>query len=159
MLKKEANNKQIVLNYSGYLDGLIAENLRPQHNAMRLMEIFMLLAILISILGLVAMSSYYAGQQSKSIAIRKVFGGTVTGETRRSIGQYMLLAVVACAIGIPASVVAAKDYLQDYICRLHNYGWIFVLAVAINLATAFLSVLWQTHRSARTNPATELKKE
>ena len=159
VLKKEANNKQIVLNYSGYLDDLIAEKLRPQHNAMRLMEIFMLLAILISILGLVAMSTYYAGQQSKSIAIRKVFGGTVTGETRRSIGQYMILVLVACAIGIPIAVVATRDYLQDYICRIEGYGWIFVLAVAINLVTAFLSVLWQTIRSARTNPAAELKKE
>lgn len=159
VLKKEANNKQIVLNYSGYLDDLIAENLRPQHNAMRLMEIFMLLAILISILGLVAMSTYYSGQQSKSIAIRKVFGGTVTGETRRNIGQYMMMSLVACAIGIPIAVVAARDYLQDYICRIHDYGWIFVLAVVINLVTAFLSVLWQTLRSACTNPATELKKE
>ena len=159
VLKKEANNKQIVLNYSGYLDDLIAEKLRPQHNAMRLMEIFMLLAILISILGLVAMSTYYSGQQSKSTAIRKVFGGTVTGETRRNIGQYMMMSLVACAIGIPIAVVAARDYLQDYICRIHDYGWIFVLAVVINLVTAFLSVLWQTLRSACTNPAKVLKSE
>lgn len=159
VMKKEASNKQIVLNYSGYLDNLIAEKLRPQLNAMRLMEIFMLLAILISILGLVAMSTYYAGQQSKSIAIRKVFGGTVTSETRRSIGQYMIMVLIACAIGIPIAVVATREYLHDYIYRLHDYGWIFCLAVVVELVTSFLAVFWQIFRSAHTNPATELKKE
>ncbi len=33
------------------------------------------------------------------------------------------------------------------------------LAVAISFAISLLSVLWQTLRAARTNPATELKKE
>ena len=87
VLKKVAGDKQIVLNYSGYLDDLIAENLRPQRNAMRLVEIFMLLSILISLLGLLAMSSYYAGESAKSIAIRKVFGGTVSSESWRTVRE------------------------------------------------------------------------
>jgi len=159
VLKKTAGDKQIVLNYSGYLDDLIAENLRPQRNAMRLVEIFMLLSILISLLGLLAMSSYYAGENAKGIAIRKVFGGTVSSESWRTVREYMLMVAVACVIGIPIAVWAAQRYLEGFIVKLEHYGWIIVVAVLLTLAMAFLSVLWQTLRAAKTNPAEALKKE
>ena len=45
--------------------------------------LFMLLATVISLLGLTAMSAYYTGLQTRDIAVRKVFGGTVASETGR----------------------------------------------------------------------------
>jgi putative ABC transport system permease protein len=71
----------------------------------------------------------------------------------------MVLVGIACIIGIPVSVFVAQRYLESFIYRLENYWWIFVLAVLITFAMAFASVLWQTLKAARTNPATELKKE
>jgi putative ABC transport system permease protein len=91
--------------------------------------------------------------------VRKVFGGTVDTETGRTIRDYMVLVGIACIIGIPVSVFVAQRYLESFIYRLENYWWIFVLAVLITFAMAFASVLWQTLKAARTNPATELKKE
>lgn len=52
-------------------------------NQMRLIELFMLLAVMISLLGLVAMSAYFSESQSKDIAVCKVYGGTVGSETVR----------------------------------------------------------------------------
>ena len=135
------------------------EALRPARNNMRLLELFMLLAVLISLLGLLAMSTYYAGERSKDIAVRKVFGSTVDGELWHSVREYMILVGIACVIGIPIAVWAAQKYLESYIYRLESYGWIFVLAVVLTFAMAFGSVLWQTLKAARTNPAVELKKE
>jgi putative ABC transport system permease protein len=106
-----------------------------------------------------AMSPYYAGVKSRDIAVRKVFGGTVDTEAWRSIREYMILVGIACLIGIPIAVYAVQEYLKDFIYRLEGYWWIFVVAVLITLVISLLSVLWQTLRAARTNPATELKKE
>ena len=119
----------------------------------------MLLAIMISLLGLLAMSTYFAGERSKDIAVRKVFGSTVNGELWHNVREYMVLVGIACLIGIPLAIWAAQNYLESYIYRLENYWWIFALAVVITLVISFLSVLWQTLKAARTNPATELKKE
>ncbi len=79
----------------------------------------MVLAVLLSLLGLVAMSTYFSEQKSKEIAICKVFGGTVGTETADNVRRYMVMIMVACVVGVPVAVFAA----------------------------------------ARTNPATELKKE
>ena len=59
----------------------------------------------------------------------------------------------------PIAVWAARLYLERFSYRIEGYGWVFVAAVAISLAIAFGTVLWQTLKAARTNPAVELKKE
>lgn len=146
-------------NMAFWVDEHIAEAWKPARNNMRLVEIFMLLSIIISLLGLVAMSTYYADEKSRDIAVRKVFGGTVDSEARRTIRDYMVLVGIACIIGIPIAVYAAQEYLKDFIYRLEGYWWIFVVAVLLSGAIAFASVIWQVLKAAKTNPAVELKKE
>ena len=151
--------KQNYGNLAFWIDENIAESWKPARNNMRLVEIFMLLSILIALLGLVAMSTYYADEKSRDIAVRKVFGGTVDSEARRTIRDYMVLVGIACVIGIPIAVYAAQEYLKDYIYRLESYWWIFAVAVLLSGVIAFASVIWQVLKAAKTNPAVELKKE
>ena len=151
--------KQIYGSLAFWVDENIAEAWKPARNNMRLVEIFMLLSIIIALLGLVAMSTYYADEKSRDIAVRKVFGGTVDTEAWRTIREYMVLVGIACVIGIPIAVYAAQEYLKDFIYKLEGYWWIFVLAVLLTGLIAFVSVIWQVLKAARTNPAIELKKE
>ena len=152
-------DKQIYGSLAFWVDENIAEAWKPARNNMRLVEIFMLLSILIALLGLVAMSTYYADEKSRDIAVRKVFGGTVDTEAQRTIREYMVLVGIACVIGIPIAVYAAQEYLKDFIYRLEGYWWTFVVAVLLTGLIAFASVIWQVLKAARTNPAMELKKE
>ena len=151
--------KQIYGSLAFWVDENIAEAWKPARNNMRLVEIFMLLSIIIALLGLVAMSTYYADEKSRDIAVRKVFGGTVDTEAQRTIREYMVLVGIACVIGIPIAVYAAQEYLKDFIYRLEGYWWIFVVGVLLTVLIAFVSVIWQVLKAAKTNPAIELKKE
>ena len=143
----------------GFVRDINKKMLAPVKRTLRLVELFAVLAVLISLLGLLAMSTYFADENTKQIAVRKVFGADVNSETWRNVRSYMLLVGIACAIGIPLAVWAARVYLERFAYRIEGYGWVFVVAVIISLAIAFGTVLWQTLKAARTNPATELKKE
>ena len=154
-----AREREVYLNYPSWVDENIAAAWKPARNNMRLVELFTLLSIVISLLGLLAMSAYYADEKSRDIAVRKVFGGTVETEAWHTIQDYMILVGIACLIGIPIAVFAAQEYLKDFIYRLEGYWWIFVVAVLLSGLIAFVSVIWQTLKAARTNPAVELKKE
>ena len=143
----------------GFIKDINRKQLAPVLRTLHLVELFTLLAVLISLLGLLAMSTYFADENTKQIAVRKVFGADVGSETRRNVRSYMVLTGIACAIGIPLAIWAARIYLQRFAYRVEGYGWVFAVAVIISLAIAFGTVLWQTLKAARTNPATELKKE
>ena len=145
--------------YYGYIPELIEMSMEKTRNFISMIELFMLLATLISLLGLVAMSAYYAGIQTKDIAVRKVFGGTIATETRRSVTEYLVLVGIATLIGVPIAIFLAERYLRQFYYRIEGYGWIFIVGAAIALLISFLAVLWQTLKAAKTNPAVELKKE
>ena len=143
----------------GFVRDINKKMLTPVQRTLRLVELFAVLAVLISLLGLLAMSTYFADENTKQIAVRKVFGADVSSETWRNVRSYMMLVGVACLIGIPLAIWAAQVYLQRFAYRIEGYGWVFVVAALISLAIAFGTVLWQTLKAARTNPAIELKKE
>ena len=143
----------------GFIRDINRKQLAPVRRTLRLVELFAALAVLISLLGLLAMSTYFADENTRQIAVRKVFGSDVSQETWRSVRSYMLLVGIACLIGIPLAVWAARVYLERFAYRIEGYGWVFAAAAVLSLAIAFATVLWQTLRAARTNPAVELKKE
>ena len=143
----------------GYITDILSEGLAEVRTRLKLVEVFMLLSLLLSVLGLTAMSSYYANESSKDIAIRKVFGSTVEDEVGKSVLEYLALLAVAALVAVPVSIYLATLLLEPYPYRVSGYGWVFVAAVAIATLVAFLSVLWQTLKAAKTQPATELKKE
>ena len=119
----------------------------------------MAIAILLSVLGQVAMSTYYATEKEKEISIRKVFGGTISSESVRNIFEYMGYCLIASAAAIPVSIWVSGRYLESFVYRMELPVWIFVVAAITVFSTSLASVLWQTLRAARTNPAEGLKKE
>ena len=143
----------------GFVRDINRKQLAPVRRTLRLVELFAILSVIIALLGLLAMSTYFADENTKQIAVRKVFGSDVEKETWRNVKSYMVLTGFACLIGIPLAIWAALIYLERFAYRVEGYGWVFALAVVISLAIAFGTVLWQTLKAARTNPATELKKE
>ena len=143
----------------GFIKDINRKQLAPVKRTLRLVELFAILSVLIALLGLLAMSTYFADENTKQIAVRKVFGADVNSETWRNVRSYMVLVGIAGAMGIPLAVWAARLYLQRFAYRVEGYGWVFVVAVIISLAISFGTVLWQTLKAARTNPAVELKKE
>ena len=64
----------------------------------------------------------------------------------------------SCRTGCQIHIPKRTEKLE----LLRRNDWLYdpqAVAVAISLAIAFATVLWQTLKAARTNPATELKKE
>ena len=156
---EEQNGMVVEAAQNGYVQDLNNLLLRPAKMAMRLLELFMILSVLISLLGLIAMSTYYSEQSTKSIAVRKVFGSNVRRELWRTVKDYMILVGIAAVIGVPLAVWFCGRYLDRFAYRIEHYGWIIAVAAILGMLMAFLSVLWQTLKAARTNPAEALKKE
>ena len=86
----------------GFVRDINKKMLAPVRRTLRLVELFAVLAMLISMLGLLAMSTYFADENTKQIAVRKVFGADVNSETWRNVRSYMLLTGIASgAVCIP----------------------------------------------------------
>ncbi len=144
---------------NAYVDDVVSGSLAATARKMRLIELFMTVAVILSLLGLVAMSAYFASERKKAIAISKVFGGTMESETRKNLRDYLLILAIANLIAIPLAVWACNKYLLDFVYRIRLSPWIFVVTVLISFIIAIASVLWQIVSVARVNPVDVLQKE
>jgi len=145
--------------FFAYIPDILSDHLAAERQRLSLVRLFVLLGLLMSSLGLVAMSSYYADESEKDIAVRKVFGSTMQGETRRTILEYMALLGVAALIAVPVAIRLSVLMLSPYAYRVSGYGWAFAAAAGITALLAFVSIFWQARCAAKTNPASSLKKE
>ncbi len=143
----------------GYVEDMIVNELEEGNSTVTLLKIFAILAVLLSVLGLVAMSTYFAAEKEKGIAIRKVFGSTMSGEARRNITEYMVLTLIGSIIAAPLAWIFCERYLEEFAYRIELTPWPFVVATLLAMFISLVSVLWQIIRAAKTNPAGALKKE
>lgn len=143
----------------GYVPELNRQNLDSQRTMVVFIAMFAVLMLVLSVLGLIGMSTYYVSTRERDIAIRKVFGATSEDETWRSIRGYLYIVAAACLAGIPVAFYAATELLKNFVHKIAQAPWIFLAATAFILGLSALSVLWQTVKVTRMNPSGVLKKE
>jgi putative ABC transport system permease protein len=125
----------------------------------RITGFFSVLAIILSLLGIFALSTLEADKRIKEIGIRKI-NGAKTVEIIMMLDRYFIKWVaVAFLAGGPAAMLISRRWLQGYAYRTELSWWIFALAGFIILGTAILTVSWQSWRAATRNPADTLRYE
>ncbi len=142
-----------------YIEDALNDALTGTRNTMLLVICFMVIATLISMLGLLAMSIYYTEQQRKRIAICRVMGASVRASLWQLSKGFLLMTLVAIGISMPLSVKAMQYYLQDFSYRIAFPWWILLAAALLSLVVAFLSIFGQALRTALRNPIESIRTE
>ena len=120
---------------------------------------FAVFAILIACLGLFGLVTYAAEQRTKEIGIRKVLGARVTSIVSLLSKDFTMLVGIAALIAFPVAWWAMYKWLDTFAYRTGISWWIFLVAGAIALAIALLTVSIQTIRAALANPVDSLRSE
>ena len=142
-----------------YIEEMIEDGFADESRVLNIVLIFTLLSILVSALGLFAMSSYYMQQEIRSVSVKKVFGADYSGVLKELVLSFMKMVGIAFVIGVPIAWFIMNRWLSGYGHRIDLYWWIFALAGLTVAFIAAISVLYQSIKTARTNLAEALKKE
>ena len=144
---------------SMYIKEINEDGLAPWKGLNDLLEKLLGIIFILGVMGLTGISIYFATEREKEIAVRKVFGGTSDTELKRNLMTFVRITLIANLIAIPIAVAAFSTIMQEFADKITNIWIIYALCVLISFAISLGSVLWQTLRAARTNPAEALKKE
>src|SRR5258708_4810011 len=100
----------------------------------KVISVFTMLAIIVSCLGLIGLSSYTATQRTKEISVRKVLGASITSVISILSIDFVRLVIIAAMLSFPIAYFSTQKWLQGYAYRIVP-GWMqFTLpAVAIIL--------------------------
>lgn len=119
-----------------------------------------MLAISISLLGLLGMVVYTSETRTKEVGIRKVMGASTPNITLLLSKDYLNLLMWAVLFAIPLTVWLADNIFS----RLQTYHvtpnfWDVLLSLTILLVMGLATIVSQTFKTASTNPAETLRTE
>ncbi|MBO0930841.1 ABC transporter permease [Fibrella aquatilis] len=125
----------------------------------QILSLFAGLTIFIACLGLFGLATFTAEQRTKEIGVRKVLGASVTSIVALLSKDFLKLVLIAIVIASPLAWYAMTWWLQDFAYRINIEWWVFVLAGALAVGIALLTVSFQSIKAALMNPVKSLRSE
>jgi len=117
------------------------------------------IAIFISMLGLLGLTINTAQQRIKEIGVRKVNGARVSQIMYMLNINFTKLVLLSIILASPIAWFAMSSWLTNYAARTTIEWWIFALAGLLALGIALLTVSWQSWKAATRNPVEALRYE
>ena len=121
--------------------------------------VFTGVALLIAILGLMAMNSYFVGQRRREIAVRRVFGAEISSITLRLLRTVVIQSLVAAVVAIPLAYWLAPKAGSISGLSIQMQFLPLLLSLLIVLAVNVLTAAFQGWRAATENPVNSIKNE
>ena len=120
---------------------------------------FSVLAMLLSLLGIFALSTLQFERRIKEIGIRKVNGAKVSEILNMLNRDFVKWIVIAFVVASPVAYYALHKWVKNFAYKTGLGWWIFALAGLLALGTALLTVSFQSWRAATKNPVESLRYE
>lgn len=130
-----------------------------EQKANTLFGIISIMAIIISCLGLIGLSTFMTLRRTKEIGIRKTNGAKSIEIFFLLSKEYIKLVMISFIISCPIALYATNIWLRSFVYRTHVGWWVFVLAWIIVMVITLLTVGFQTYRAASKNPVEALRYE
>ncbi|MFB6341693.1 ABC transporter permease [Saccharicrinis sp. FJH62] len=156
ILKRIAPDNMVT---SYYLTDQINHFYDTENNQTKLLGAFSLLAILLSIMGLLGMILITTAQKNKEIGVRKVNGATISEIVIMLNRNFTVWVGVAFVIAAPLAWYLLNHWLENFAYKTILSWWIFALPGLLALGIAILTVSFQSWRAATKNPVDSLRYE
>ncbi|MBF0892009.1 ABC transporter permease [Gluconobacter sp. LMG 1744] len=117
------------------------------------------IAIFIACLGLYGLASFTALRRTHEVGIRKALGATTHNVLTLMLGDFLRPVLLACIMAAFPALFVMRSWLSGFHQRI-ALSWLdFAVVVLVTLLIAALTVLGQTLRLARAEPARALRAE
>jgi putative ABC transport system permease protein len=144
-----------------FVDEQFAQMYQKEERMNKLFSSAAILAVIISILGIYALTSFTVGRKTKEIGIRKAMGASIPqilGMLFTDLSKWILIGNI---IAWPLAFWLVKDWLGNfaYQIELMNYWWVFPGAALLAIGVGMLSMFSQSWSAAHENPVDALRYE
>lgn len=142
-----------------FLDQQVQQQYESEISLSRIINLFTVIAIAISCLGLFGLAAFSAEQRTKEIGVRKVLGASVLSITQLLSKDFIKLVSIAFIISAPISWWAINKWLEGFAYKVVISWWMFALAAAMVMAIALLTVSFQAVKAGMGRVVDALKRE
>ena len=122
-------------------------------------NVFALIAIIVSCLGLFGISLFDIRQRYREIAIRKVNGAGMKDLYHLLFKKYLTVLGASFVVSVPLAYYLIHQYTADFVVKAPIGIGIFVISLALVAIISMGTLYWQIHKAANIDPAKIMKTE
>ena len=142
-----------------FLDDAYAQMYQSEQTSGALADLFALIALFISALGLLGLATFSAEQRTKEIGIRKVLGASIINLVGLLSKDFIGLVMIALIVAIPIAWYFIEQWLQNFAYHIDIEWTVFAITIGTALLISCLTVGVQAFRAAMANPIDSIKSE
>ncbi len=140
-------------------DKQLAKSYYKEESLSRLITLFTVLAIIISLMGVFGLVMFETEYRHKEIGVRRVNGATVAEILAMFNMKFVRIVLVCFVIAAPLSYAILDRYLEGFAYRTPLYIWVFLLALLAVLVITVAVVTLRSYRASTRNPIDALRNE
>ena len=137
----------------------IENQYKKEQNLSKLVNLFTVLAIVISLMGVFGLVMFETEHRRKEIGIRRVHGATVEQILALFNSRFVKIVLVCFVIAVPVSIVIIRHYLEGFAYQVPLHIWVFAIALLAVLGITIAVVTLRSLRTATVNPVKSLRSE
>jgi putative ABC transport system permease protein len=142
-----------------FFEDLLGEKYQDETRLKNITIAFSILAIVISVLGILGMAVFAITRRTKEIGVRKVNGAKISEVIIMLNKDFVKWVAIAFVIATPIAWYSMHRWLENFVFKTELSWWIFALAGLMALVIALLTVSWQSWKAATKNPVEALRYE
>jgi putative ABC transport system permease protein len=135
------------------------KNYEEEQRLSKIVGIFAVLAIILSLFGLLGLIIFYSEGRTKEIGIRKVNGARVIEVIVMLNVEFIKWLVIAFIFACPIAWYAMHTWLQNFAYKTELSWWVFLTSGVAAMAVAIITVSVQSYKVASRNPVEALRYE
>ncbi|MBE9583867.1 ABC transporter permease [Mucilaginibacter sp. JRF] len=143
----------------GFVDQDIANLYVAEQRTGMLFNIFSIMSIIISCLGLFGLATFAIQKRVKEIGVRRVLGASAQGIVTMLSADFVKLVGSSLLVAFPVAWWMMHQWLENYAYRVTISWWVFAIAGICALFIALVTVSYQSIKAAYANPVKSLRND
>lgn len=124
-----------------------------------LISLFSLIAVFISVVGVLGLVIFESEYRKKEIGLRKVHGATTSQILLMFNKVYVRILIVCFVLAIPVAYYGVNRWMVYFAYKIPMYWWVYAVAFVVVSVITFLTVTFQNLKTANENPVESIKTE
>jgi len=139
-----------------WITDLFDSSYRNENQQTNLLNVFTLLAIVVTAIGLFGLAAFNTQRRVKEIAVRKILGASTGQLCFMLVNQFSSLVIISNLIALPLAYLLMRDWLDNFIYRINMPYSAFMLSAVFSLVIAYITVMVIAYRAATAKPVDSL---
>ena len=142
-----------------FLDATLRNLYAKENNISKMLNVFCIIIIIISIMGVYGLISFNIKQKEKEIALRKISGASFKDIIAMLSKNILIELIIALIVAVPIAYYFVNRWLDTFAYKLSFQLWIYISSWVFLSTITLITVYFKSYKAANKNPIEAIKTE